>query len=240
MGNLNPPQYIHEGVGMHTHTIKARLIGLFFILSFVSYGLGSGLIESLTSERDMLANISNNPDQLIIGVILMAILHTVFNIGLSVTMFAVLKSDNSILSYVYLCGAMIATTILVIGSLFLLLLLPLSDSYLEADPVLKASLDTVAMLLHQVGDYAYQVGMALWGLGGLALCYILYQSLLVPRFIAAWGFVGYTFLILGTILELFGYQVGVLLSLPGGLFELFLSVWLMVKGFHLQSLAEKG
>lgn len=224
---------------MHSHTTKARWIGLFFILSFVSYGLGSGLTESLTSEIGMLEHVSSNRVQLITGIIFMAILHTFFNVGLSVIMFTVLKPYYQTLALGYLCGAMLATTILVVGSLFLFLFLPLSDSYIHVAPTLKPPFEVMATLLHQAGAYAYQVGMALWGLSGLVLCYILYQSLLVPRFIAAWGFVGYTLLTLGTILELLGYQVGVLLSLPGGLFEVALSVWLMVKGFHLSTNSER-
>jgi hypothetical protein len=32
---------------------------------------------------------------------------------------------------------------------------------------------------------------------------------------------------------LFGYTVGVLFSIPGGLFEVALSLWLIVKGFNV-------
>jgi len=221
---------------MDSHIIKAKLIGIFFILSFVSYGLGSGLVESITNNDRMLEEIAANHTQFIIGFILMAIVHTVSNVGLSVAMFMVLKSFNKTLALGYLCGAILATTILVVGSLFLLLLLPLSDSYLQATSSIPSPLDTMATLLHQAGFYAYQVAMALWGLSGLALCYILYQSYLVPRFIAAWGVLGYISLILGTVLELLGYQAGVLMSVLGGLFELILSVWLIVKGFDVSAL----
>jgi hypothetical protein len=35
------------------------------------------------------------------------------------------------------------------------------------------------------------------------------------------------------IAEMFGFPVGTMLSLPGGLFELGLSLWLIIKGFNL-------
>ena len=75
--------------------------------------------------------------------------------------------------------------------------------------------------------------MAIWGFGGLLLCYVLYISKLVPRLFSIWGFAGYIVFILGTILELFGYEVGVLLSIPGGLFEISISIWLIINGLKI-------
>ncbi|NJK95204.1 MAG: DUF4386 domain-containing protein [Bacteroidales bacterium] len=83
--------------------------------------------------------------------------------------------------------------------------------------------------------YAYQIGMALWGVGGLILCYLMHKLRLVPRILAIWGLIGYLIFISGTVLELYGFKVGVMLSVPGGLFEIFLSFWLIVKGFRLTS-----
>ncbi len=36
----------------------------------------------------------------------------------------------------------------------------------------------------------------------------------------------------GTTAEMFGYPIGVILSAPGGLFEISLSLWLIFKGFN--------
>jgi hypothetical protein len=69
------------------------------------------------------------------------------------------------------------------------------------------------------------------GTGSVFFCLLLYRARLIPRWSAAWGMAGYAFLAIGAVLELFGLPVGVLLSLPGGLFELFLGLLLIVKGF---------
>ena len=76
------------------------------------------------------------------------------------------------------------------------------------------------------------------GIGGLVLTYLLYVSRLVPRPIAALGFVGYSCLLLGVPLTLLGVLdmgtgAGLVLLAPGGLFELaFLPIWLIAKGFR--------
>lgn len=96
---------------------------------------------------------------------------------------------------------------------------------------------TVIIIIGSIGNfYAYQIGMAIWGFGGLMFCYLLYISKLVPRGLSVWGFVGYIVFIAGTISELFGYPIGVQLAIPGGLFEITLSIWLIIKGFRASEL----
>ena len=82
--------------------------------------------------------------------------------------------------------------------------------------------------------------MIVLGMGSLMFCYLLYQSKLIPQFIAAWGFIGYAALLIGAVLELFGLNVGLLYSIPGGLFELTLPVWLFVKGFSLSPITSES
>jgi hypothetical protein len=80
--------------------------------------------------------------------------------------------------------------------------------------------------------------MAIWGIGGLAFTYILIQSRLVPRFLAIWGFVGYFIHATGAVLELFGLPFAIYFIIPGGLFEIALSLWLILKGFNQTALEE--
>ena len=79
------------------------------------------------------------------------------------------------------------------------------------------------------------------GFGGMILTYLLFVSRLVPRPIALLGLVGYAFLTLGVPLDLLGILAmdqgtGLLLLVPGGLFELVaLPIWLITKGFTEQT-----
>jgi len=92
----------------------------------------------------------------------------------------------------------------------------------------------IALLLGAggVNFLAYNIGMAGLGFGSLLFCAALYRSGLVPRFLAVWGFVGYLALATGCVLELAGVAgAGLVSTIPGGLFELFFAVWLLVRGF---------
>lgn len=115
---------------------------------------------------------------------------------------------------------------------FLALLAPLSDAFVAAGTD-AAHFDTIALVLQQGGFFGYQLSMTLWGIGGLILCATLFISHLVPRPLAVWGLLGYVIFVIGTTSAMFEYGNGVMLALPGGLFELSLSVWHIVKGFNL-------
>jgi hypothetical protein len=79
---------------------------------------------------------------------------------------------------------------------------------------------------------AYNIAMAGLGIGSLFFCVALYRSRLVPRFLAVWGFAGYASFAAGSFLELTGVAgAGLVLSVPGGLFEIFFAIWLIARGF---------
>jgi len=80
---------------------------------------------------------------------------------------------------------------------------------------------------------AYNIAMAGLGIGSLFFCAVLYRSRLVPAFLAVWGLVGYAAFAVGSLLELAGVAgAGLIAAVPGGLFEIFLAVWLIARGFN--------
>jgi hypothetical protein len=207
-----------------TNATAARLFGIFFIATFLCYGIGTGMVASVTESPNLLSNVQANKTTLVLGVFLMAIAHSFFNIALPVLLLPILKPFNERLAYGYLSAAIIATTVMAVGAMFLLLLVPLSAS---------PNLNAIAVLIPETNTIAYHLGMALWSIGGLLFTTILYQSRLIPRPMSVWGMVGYGTLLLGSISELFAHNdtIEIISVTPGGLFEVSLSLLLIFKGF---------
>ena len=217
---------------MFSHRNAARLWGILFIIAFLAYGIGSGLIGTITSTPDFLANVHANNTTIIVGVILIALVHTFVNIGLPVLLMPILKPFHKNLTYGYLSYAIASTTVIVVSGIFLMLLIPLSNEYVKAGSAATDHFVTIGEILKMGGFYAYQIGMAIWGMGGLLFVVVLYRAQIVSRVFSVWGFIGYAVFIAGTLFELFGSGVGVMLAIPGGLFEIALSLWLIFKGFN--------
>jgi Domain of unknown function (DUF4386) len=88
-----------------------------------------------------------------------------------------------------------------------------------------------------VHDVAIVVLYLVTSVGGTVFATLLYRSRLVPRPLAVLGLIGYPVLLAGCVLDLFGATdvsqgAGLLAVVPGGFFELFLPIWLLVKGFR--------
>jgi hypothetical protein len=72
--------------------------------------------------------------------------------------------------------------------------------------------------------------------GALFFYILLWQTQLIPAFISIWGIVATVLLFIVTIIKLFGVESPMLnvLLIPIITNELFLAVWLMVKGLNLE------
>ena len=217
---------------MNTHKTAARIFGVLFLISFLAYGTGTALIQSIVGAPDILSRVYTSTTLIVVAALLMGVIHTVTNIGLPVVLRPVLKPRNETLYLGYLSAAIVATVSLLVGVIFLLLLLPLSDAYVKSVSAVAGQAETMSILLSEANYYSYQIGMAIWSLGGLVFCSMLYRYRLIPRLVSVWGVVGYMVFLSGCILAIFGRDFGLVHTAPGALFEVFLSLWLIVKGFN--------
>ncbi len=78
-------------------------------------------------------------------------------------------------------------------------------------------------------------------LGALLLYYSLYQSKLLPRFISVWGLIAAALILILNLLLTFNLEVGtsivLIFALPMISNEIFLAIWLIVKGFNPSAIA---
>jgi len=218
---------------MNSNKTAARLFGIFFLVGYLAYIIGNVLANS----PEGLSHVYANKTQVIFGAILMSTVETFFNMGLVVIILPLLKKYNKPAAYGYLSAAIMTTLLMVIGAIFLLLLVPLSDEFIKAGSGDTRYLQTLSALCTKGNFFSYQTAMAIWGLGGLLFCYLLYISKLVPRFLSVWGFIGYIIFISGAILALFGFSVDLIMDIPGGLFEVTLAIYLIAKGFNPSAFA---
>lgn len=190
---------------MKTTRRIAIIVGLLFLVSTLTFMIGSNLIQSFLIEE------TQNKSPLILGVIL-EIICGVAVVGIGVLMFPILKPFNKRLALDYVIFRVIECTIIIVGGIYLLSLLKFMWKYEMIIFIFTA-------------------------LGGLIFSYLLYLSKLIPRYLSVLGIIGYAMLFLGVVFDIFSILnindgAGMLIYLPGGLFELFLPIWLFIKGFN--------
>jgi hypothetical protein len=189
-------------------------------------------------------NVYPNRTQVVIAVLISFILGLAI-VGIAVLLFPILKKHNEPLALGYVSIRTAEFAILLVWSIGPLLLLTLSQEYIKAGDPDAYNFQTLGAVLIALRHWAWRLVYILNGVLTLMLAYLLYQSKLVPRSISVLGLIGGAVLLLGTALDMFGlFDVdqgpGLLVVLPGGLFELILPIWLIIKGFNPSAIASES
>jgi hypothetical protein len=215
--------------GQKPYRTTAKVVGAIYLAGFVVGIVGNALIQSVLGVPNHLATVSINSVLLALGAFLW-LLAVAGDAAHGVLMFPVLRPHGERLAVGYLAGRIVDAVFIAVMVLLVLFQIPLGAEYLKAAdtaPLLQA----IGSAGVQASQYAYAIGMSALGLTGVVFCYALYKAGLVPRLVALWGIAGYAILFCGMVSELFGSGLGLPLSIPGGLWEVFMGVWLIAKGF---------
>lgn len=222
-GVPTPVEHPRTGSRMWT----SRLIGALFLAGFLLYGTGSMLVSSVVDGPDFLAGVGARETTLALGAFLM-IATTAVDIGKAVLFFPVLERHGKRTAVAYLATMIFEMALMTVGVLALLTIVPLAD---QADQLGADAAQALGSLAVGANETAYQVGQLSLGFGCLFLSALLLRSGLVPRWLAGLGLVGYALHMAGAGAELFGAPISLVLLVPGGIFEVTLAIWLLVKGF---------
>ncbi len=228
---IRPDRYTPQ-----TYRTTARIVGGLYLAGMVLGIGGMALIQSLMTAPDHLAAVAANSMLLAAGVVLW-LLTVVGDAAHGVLMFPVLKrhSERSAVGYL---AARIADAILVaVMALVILIQVPVAAEYVKAGSSDTSYLQALSAVFTHTQLYAYEFGMTALGVAGLILCFAFYRSGLVPRLLAVWGLVGYATLLFGSIAQVLGFDLNSIHVIPGGLWEVFIGVWLIVKGFSIAPVA---
>jgi len=187
------------------------------------------------------------------AVALDAVLWSINNIGIvfiAVFAFPVLRKLDEALAAGYLASRIIEGTIMMVGIIATLLLIPLSQQFLQAGAPQNSWFLTLGDVLKQAKFLGLSaVSLPMLGLGGTLFTWMLFRFRLVPRVISVVGLIGYALVFLYSIAGWFGLidltpgtsgPVGVLV-VPVATFEIILlPFWLLFRGFKTPQAPERN
>jgi hypothetical protein len=222
---------------MNTYRTTARVVGIVYVAGLVIGIGGMVLIQSILGAPDHLSAVSASSMLLAIGALLW-LMPAAGDAAHGVLMFPILKQQQSErIAIGYLGFRIVNAVFIAVMVLFILLQIPLASEYIKAAGSDASFLQALSSVFMQGQLYAYNFGMSFVGIASLMLCYTLYRATLVPRLVAVWGLIGYAILLCGSVLEVLGFNLLTIHAIPGGLWELFIGVWLIVKGFNPSAFA---
>jgi hypothetical protein len=241
-----------------TQTSKARrtvsatqrraeiVIAVLFLVTAAASIPGAFILDSVLNASNYLAQVFPHKEAIEWG----SLMWSINNIGIVfIAVFAsgLLRQLDQALAVGYLASRIIEGTIMMFGVAATLLLIPLSQEFLQAGALQGSWFLTLGDLLKQA-KYLGLTGLSLpmLGLGGLFFTGMLFRFRLVPRGISVVGLIGYAVILLGSIAGWFGLidvapgGNGTIFALPVATFEIILlPFWLLFRGFRMPQTSER-
>lgn len=211
----------------------ARLIGILFLAAMASSLAGGFIVEWIICVPDALEFASENRHILLLGVYL-ELINAVSVLGIGVLMHSFLSRHSVKLATGYLSLRIVEAVMCAA-----IVVAPLSLLELSRNPAPGSLQDAVLLAAAQRAAVVDLLVAIFFCAGALVLYSGLYRTKLLPRFIAVWGFASAVLIFAMNILSLHidvGLTTGMILALPIILNEIFMGVWLIVRGFDKAAL----
>lgn len=209
----------------------ARTIGIVYLLYFLTAVFGAFLMKGLVVPNDAVATAQNllAHESLYRSGWEIGLVANALYIAVTALFYGLLVPVNRSVAVMMAFFSLVGCTVQIIGGLLQLAPLTILGDTQLAGAFTPGQLRSVALLSFQLYPRVFDISLVLFALFDFLLGYLIYRSSFLPRFIGVWfmiaGVVGLTFLWppLGTSLRYVVIPVG-------GLAEVALMLWLIVKG----------
>jgi hypothetical protein len=215
---------------LNSDRTTARIVGALFLAGMVAGIVGNVLIQSVFGGPDYLTTIPANSTKVALGALLL-LMTVAGDVAHGILLYPILYRHNERIAVGYLGFRIVDAVFLGAQVLFVLVQIPLGNESLKAGVTSALHLQSLSTVFVHASLYSYQIAMVALGTAGLILCYSFYRTSLLARLLAVWGLVGYASMLCGAVLGILGFDLHLIDTIPGGLWELFIGVWLIVKGF---------
>jgi hypothetical protein len=217
----------------------ASIVGALLLIAMFTSLAGGIWLETMLSAPDYLVRIAANESQVVAGVLL-ELANCAAVVGIGVLMFPVFKRYHEGLALAYAGFRIVEAAILAVAAIIPLVVVTLSQLYGAASAPDAASFE--ALGTSWMAARTQLTGLVVpvfFSLGALLFYSLLYRSKLVPRFISVWGLIAVAAVFTVNLLAAFGLTTSaqIVFVLPIILNEIFLGIWLIVRGFDSSAMA---
>ena len=210
-----------------------RLVGIAFLLQAVASAVvGLVLLNPLIVPGnivDTMINFSGSVLQVRAGIVgeMVTVIALVL---LSALLYVTLQKHGSKIALVALGLRLTEVALLAVSRVSTFALLRTSQAFVvEGRPIY---LKTLGELFYETQSFTYSLNMVFFTLGATLFYYLIYKSRSVPRALALVGLIAAPLAFVGTVIDLLGYSVPLIVFLPNLPFELAIGLWLVIKGMR--------
>jgi hypothetical protein len=232
---------------MKTYRMNAVMTGVLYFLGTVfgvlSAIIGGEVLTSIISGKplvgvDILSLAAANSSRLTTGSFFIFMMG-VSLVAMTVFLYPVLrKASKELAMGMVLFRGALEGIFYFLSTLTFLTFVAIGNTYI-ATGADSAVLQTIGNLLYQFENLKAPVGEILFIIGGMCIYLPFYRTRLIPRWISVWGFIGMAAYLASALLGFFHMDngIGFYLEMVLAPQEIFMAVWLIVKGFNPSAIA---
>ncbi|MBW2290325.1 MAG: DUF4386 domain-containing protein [Deltaproteobacteria bacterium] len=224
--------------------VYARVAGVAYLLIMICAVLSQAFVDSklIVSGNDAVTgnNIVAHDTLFRFGIVGVLIIYASV-VVLAHSLFVILKPVNQNLA---LLAMLLRIAEAILGGATMLAsfaVLALLDGKGPATAFEPEQLHALVGVVLNVRTAGLDIVLAFVGLGGTVFCYLLFQSKLIPRVLAAWGVFTYSSMLALSVVSILFPNHPVMLETVlyalGGLFEFIIGGWLLLKGVDVRQWA---
>jgi Domain of unknown function (DUF4386) len=218
----------------------ARAAGILYLLTFASSIPALILIAPVLNHAAYVT--SSGQDTRVMWGCLLDTVNALTAIGSAVAVYSVVKRQNASMALGFVASRLVEAAVIMVGVVSLLAVVTMRQDFAGSGAD-AASLTVTAHALVDVRNWTFLFGPGLMPVfNALLFGTLLYRSRLVPRIIPTIGLIGAPLLFIAFIANLFGAFAQVsaasfFLTLPIGVWELSVGIWMAFKGFRPEAVA---
>ncbi len=217
---------------MNSNRKTAIIIGIIILAQFIIGVLTKQiLLGQETFEIEFLKTASANSDQIVLGV-LIGLFAGTLSIIMAILLLPYFKKKSPNVSIFFIAFSIVVFIFSALEYFSILSLLSLSKEIVKSGFSSTKDFQPLVNTLLGTRWWLHFMALLISSIPLATFYYLLFRSKLIPRFISIWGFISAVLLAVAVLLPMFGQRLEMLLMLPLGLNQLFLSIWLIVKGFN--------
>ncbi|MEM7655862.1 MAG: DUF4386 domain-containing protein [Bacteroidota bacterium] len=216
---------------MPNRQATARIAGILFLLQLIPYFFAHEyLLGELLYGENWLTELSAQRTTAAVAVLL-ELLSAFSFLAFAILLYRMMKGAQPAAALGYLILRSVEFGLIVLSNVKFISLVSWSQGIEASLPEMMSNWLLVGNSLKTEWVWINLIYMLLFCVNTLLFSYLLFQTKLLPRFWAIWGFLAASIAIVAPLRLLFGLSSGGMwLYAPIGLFEFGLAIWLVVRG----------
>jgi hypothetical protein len=232
---------VHTGadVGIVATRRLPRLLGAMFLIVVATSLAGGALLSAAIGSvpADVLTGASENTELLRLAV-LADLATSIGIVALAGLLYAVLATQDRTLAMIAFGLWLLEAVLMVVSRLGAFALVPLGQAFVDAGPGDPTSYQVLGETLYEgIVRTSYSIHMLFYCAGGLLWYTLFYRSHYLPRAIPLFGLAAVILALGGTVFQLLGASVPIVVFLPLFPFELLIGGWLLLRGIETDTTA---